>query len=53
MRRKLALYGMFALFACAYATLDRLPRAAAQTLRGGAEHVLRSDDPAIATGPEA
>ena len=52
MRRKLALYGMFALFACAYATLDRLPRAAVQTLRGGAEHVLRSDDPAVATGAE-
>jgi hypothetical protein len=53
MRRKLALYGMFALFACAWATLDRLPRAAARTLRGSAEHVLRSDDPAVAFGPEA
>ena len=53
MRRKLALYAMFGLFACAYATLDRLPRAAAQTLRGGAEHVLRSDDATIATGSEA
>ena len=53
MRRKLALYAMFALFACAYATLDRVPRAAAQILRGGAEHVLRSDGPAIALSPEA
>ena len=53
MRRKLAVYSMFALFACAYATLDRLPRSAAQTLRGGAEHVLRSDEPAIAISPEA
>jgi hypothetical protein len=53
MRRKLALYSMFALFACAYATLDRLPRAAAQTLRGGVEHVVRGDDPAAAISPEA
>ncbi len=53
MRRKLALYSMFALFACAYATLDRLPRAAAQTLRGGVEHVLRSADPESAATSEA
>jgi hypothetical protein len=53
MRRKLALYSMFVLFACAAATLDRVPRAAVQTLRGGAEHVLRGDDPAIALSPEA
>jgi hypothetical protein len=53
MRRKLALYSMFALFACAYATLDRLPRAALQTLRGGAEHVLRGDAPETAMSPEA
>jgi hypothetical protein len=53
MRRKLALYSMFALFACAYATLDRVPRAAIQVLRGGAEHVLRGDDTEIATSPEA
>jgi hypothetical protein len=52
MRRKLALYSMFALFACAYATLDRVPRAAAQVLRGGAEHVLRSGDSAIAISPD-
>jgi hypothetical protein len=53
MRRQIALYGMFLLFACAYATLDRVPRAAIQVLRGGAEHVLRSDDPALASSPEA
>jgi hypothetical protein len=53
MRRKLALYSMFALFACAYATLDRVPRSAAQVLRGGAEHVLKSDAPTIAISPEA
>jgi hypothetical protein len=53
MHRKLALYSIFALFACAYATLDRVPRAALQTLRGGAEHVLRGDDPALAASPEA
>jgi hypothetical protein len=52
MRRKLALYAMFALFACAYATLDRLPRAAVQTLRG-VEHILRGDDPAAAGSSEA
>ena len=52
MRRKLALYAMFALFACAYATLDRLPRSAAQLLRGAAEHVLRVDEEAT-LGPEA
>jgi hypothetical protein len=52
MRRKLAVYSMFALFACAYATLDRVPRAALQVLRGGAEHVLRSDGPEMATSPE-
>ena len=39
MHRQLALYSIFALFACAYATLDRVPRAALQTLRGGAYHV--------------
>jgi hypothetical protein len=53
MRRKLALYSMFALFACAYATLDRMPRSAAQLLRGGAEHVLRNSDSEIAISPEA
>ena len=53
MRRQIALYGMFLLFACAYATLDRVPRAALQTLRGGAEHVLRGDLPETATSPEA
>ena len=53
MRRQIALYAMFLLFACAYATLDRVPRAAIQVLRGGAEHVLRSDDPGLETSPEA
>lgn len=53
MRRTLALYSMFALFACAYATLDRVPRAALQTLRGGAEHVLHGDAPETAMSPEA
>jgi hypothetical protein len=43
MRRKLAVYALFALFGCAYATLERLPRSAAETLRGGAEHVVRSE----------
>ena len=42
MRRKLALYGMFGLFACAYATLGHLPRSAAELLRSPAEHVIRS-----------
>jgi hypothetical protein len=52
MRRKLAVYSMFALFACAYVTLERVPRAAAQVLRGGAEYVTRSEDPAFTSGPE-
>lgn len=41
MRRRFALCSMLAFFACAYATLDRLPRSAAQLLRGSAEHVTR------------
>ena len=53
MRRKLALYSMCALFACAYATLDRVPRAAIQVLRGGAEHVLRGDLAETAMSPGA
>jgi hypothetical protein len=53
MRRKLAVCSMFALFACAYATLDRLPRAVVQVLRGGAEHVLQGDEPAFSHNPEA
>jgi hypothetical protein len=53
MRRKLAVYSMFALFACAYATLDRVPRAAAQVLRGGSEHVMRSEGPEVSISPEA
>ncbi len=49
--RRFAMYSMFALFACAYATLDRVPRAAERVLRGAAEHVLRTEKPAIVTGP--
>ena len=45
--RRFAIYSMFALFACAYATLDRVPRAAERILRGGAEHVLRTEEPSI------
>jgi hypothetical protein len=41
--RSLAVYSMFALFACAYATLDRVPRAAERVLRGGAEYVVRAE----------
>jgi hypothetical protein len=52
MRRKLAVYSMFALFACAYATLDRVPRAAAQVLRGGSEHVMRSEGPEVRSAPK-
>ena len=52
MRRTLAVYAMFALFACAYITLERVPRAAAQVLRGSAEHVTRSEDSAFTSGPE-
>ncbi len=53
MRRRLALYAMFALFACAWATQDRLPNAAARLLRGAAEHVIRAEEPGIVIGPEA
>jgi len=42
-RRRLAVYSMFALFACAYATLDRLPRSAASVLRGSTEFVSRTE----------
>jgi hypothetical protein len=42
MRRRLAFYAMFGLFGCAYATLDQLPRSAAELLRGPAEQVSRS-----------
>lgn len=40
-RRRLAVYSMFALFACAYVTLDRLPSSAVSILRGGV--VARSE----------
>ena len=43
MRRGFAVYAMFGLFACAYVTLDRLPRSAAELLRSPAEHVTRSN----------
>jgi hypothetical protein len=39
MHRKLAVYSMFALFGCAYATLDRIPQRAAQVLRGSVEQI--------------
>lgn len=51
MHRRLALASMFLFFGLAYATLDRLPRAAASVLRGGAEHVERPDRAEAATGP--
>jgi hypothetical protein len=44
MRRRLAVCSMFALFACAYVTLDRLPRSAAAVLRGGMESVIRTEE---------
>jgi hypothetical protein len=34
---------MFALFACAYITLDRLPSSAVSVLRGGIGFVARSE----------
>jgi hypothetical protein len=40
MRRKLAVCSMFAGFACAYATLDRLPLRAAQVLQGNNAQML-------------
>ena len=51
MRRKLALYAMFGLFGCAYATLDLLPRAAERVLRGGAEYVVRAEQLMITARP--
>lgn len=42
-RHRLAICSMFALFACAYFTLDRLPGSAVSTLRGGIEFVARSE----------
>ena len=41
--RRYAVYSMFALFACSFATLDRVPRAAERVLRGGAEYVVRAE----------
>jgi hypothetical protein len=42
-RRHLAVCSMFALFACAYVTIDRLPGSAASILRGGVGFVARSE----------
>jgi hypothetical protein len=42
-RHRLAVCSMFALFACAYVTLDRLPGSAASILRGGVGFVARSE----------
>lgn len=42
-RRRLAVCSMFVLFACAYVTLDRLPRSAVSTLRGVTGFVARSE----------
>ena len=53
MRRRFALYAMFGLFACAYATLDRLPRSAAELLRGPAEYITRSTIPESALNAKA
>ena len=40
---RLAVCSMFALFACAYVTLDRLPGSAASILRGGIGFVARCE----------
>jgi hypothetical protein len=40
---RLAVWSMFALFACAYVTLDRLPGSAVSVLRGGIGSVARSE----------
>jgi hypothetical protein len=47
MRRRLALYLLFALFGAAYATHDRVPRSVLSVLRGGAEHVERVEQPQV------
>jgi hypothetical protein len=44
MRRSIAIGSLFALFACAYFTLDALPRSAASVLRGGIEFVARAGE---------
>jgi hypothetical protein len=51
MRQRLAIYAMFGLFACAYATFDRVPRAAERVLRGSAEYVVRAEQLMIMTRP--
>jgi hypothetical protein len=52
MRRRLALYSMFALFGCAYVTLDRLPRSATSVLRSGTEFVVRGEVAGVSEGPK-
>jgi hypothetical protein len=52
MHRRLAMASMFALFACAYITLDRVPRSAVSVLRGGSEFVTRMQECAQTEGPE-
>ena len=47
MRRRLALYLLFALFGVAYVTQDRVPRSLLSVLRGGAEHVERIEQPQV------
>lgn len=51
MHRRLAIYAMFGLFACAYATQDRLPRSAVSVLRAGTEAVVRSGTESSIEGP--
>jgi hypothetical protein len=41
---------MFFLFACAYATLDRVPQAAIRVLRGGIESMVHYDESTAAAG---
>ena len=53
MRRRFAIASMFALFACAYFTLDRVPRSAASILRGGSEFVTRMQACAQTEEPES
>jgi len=53
MSRRLALYSMIAMFGIAYATLDRVPRAVLQVLRGGSEYVRVIESNEFATEPLA
>src|SRR3712207_2311056 len=49
-RHHLAVCSMFALFACAYFSLDRLPGSAVSTLRGGTEFLTRCEISPMADG---